>query len=342
MYFKSDNTSPICPEMMQAIIDANNGYFTPYGADDLSLKLKSTYSDVFETNVTIFPVLTGSAANCLALSVITPPYGIIYAHSESHIYTDECGAPGFYTRGAKIEPIEGEQGKICPNELKKRLSKAGFGNVHASQPAMVTVTQLTELGTIYSLDELKEISDIAHFYGLPVHMDGARFANAVATLNVSSKKASLDSGIDILSLGATKNGAMAAEAVLFFNEAHVKDFAYRQKNAGHLISKMRFVSAQLLAYVKDDLWLRNAEKANFMAQKLSEGLVNSGKAKILYPVQGNELFVEMDHMLLCHLEAKGAQFYRWSNADSTIIRLVTSFSTNLEDVHQFLNLVHSF
>lgn len=342
MFFKSDNTSPICPKIMQAIIDANNDYFAPYGNDDLSQNLKSIYSNLFETDVCIFPVLTGSAANCLALSVITPPYGIIYAHSESHIYTDECGAPGFYTRGAKIEPIEGDLSKINPQELKKKLSKAGFGNVHASQPAIVTVTQLTELGTVYNLDELKEISDIAHFYGLPVHMDGARFANAVATLGVSPQKASHEAGIDILSLGATKNGAMAAEAVLFFNEEHVKDFAFRQKNAGHLLSKMRFISAQLVAYVKDGLWLRNAEKSNFMAQKLSEGLIKTGKAKILYPIQGNELFIEMDHSLLCHLEAKGAQFYRWPHADSTTIRLVTSFSTNLEDVHQFLNLVHSF
>lgn len=342
MFFKSDNTSPVCPEIMQAIIQANNSYFNPYGTDNLSLNLKEAYTNLFETNVNIFPVLTGSAANCLALSVTTPPYGIIYAHSESHIYTDECGAPGFYTRGAKIESIEGDLGKICPNELKKKLSKAGFGNVHASQPAIVSVTQITELGTIYTIDELREISDIAHYYNLPVHVDGARFANAVVHLNVSPKEVSFDAGVDILSLGATKNGAMAAEAVLFFNESHVKDFSYRQKNAGHLLSKMRFISAQLLAYIKDDLWLQNASKANLMAQKLKEGLINSNKAKILYPVEGNELFVEMDNALLCHLELKGAQFYRWRNAESTIIRLVTSYSTNLEDIHQFLNIVYNF
>jgi threonine aldolase len=341
MFFKSDNTAPVCPEIMQAIIEANKGFATPYGGDDLSQKLTQSYSDLFETNLAIFPVLTGSAANCLALSVIAPPYGIIYAHPESHIYTDECGAPGFYTRGAKIELIEGDNNKICPKALKKKLEKAGFGNVHASQPALVTITQATELGTIYSVDEIKEISDISHFYGLILHVDGARFANALATLKTSPHKASVEPGIDILSFGATKNGAMAAEAVIFFNKNLVQDFHYRQKNAAHLLSKMRYVSAQLLAYVENDLWLKNARHANQMAKDLADGIIGAQKGKLTSPVQANEIFIEIPHSILDQLEAKGAQFYRWPypSPTSNLIRLVTSFCTTPKEVQDFLNVL---
>ena len=212
--FTSDNVTGACPEVMDALIKANSGFAPSYGNDKWSLNLKNKFSEIFETNVTIFPATSGTASNSLALSALSPVFGKIYCHELSHINTDECGAPEFFTGGAKLIPIRGENGKITKKEFSESIR--GTGNVHLSQPAVVSMTQSCEAGTVYQLDEISSISEIAHSHGLKVHMDGARFANAVASLNVSPAEMTWKSGIDVLSFGGTKNGCLAAEAIVFF------------------------------------------------------------------------------------------------------------------------------
>ncbi len=265
MNFCSDNATGVSPEIMTAIAAANCGAVLSYGDDEYTQGLQVKFSELFETSVTVFPVATGSAANALALAVVTPPYGAIYCHGESHINLDECGAPEFFTGGAKLVTITGNHAKIEAETLGKILDKAGVGVVHHVQPAAVSLTQATEAGTIYNPAEISQISEVVRRHNLHLHMDGSRFANAVASLGCSPADVTWRAGVDILSFGATKNGAMAAEAVVFFNGELAKTFPFYRKRSGHLFSKMRFLSAQLSAYITDDLWLRNATHANKMA-----------------------------------------------------------------------------
>jgi threonine aldolase len=268
--FGSDNVTPACDAVMQAVNAANVGTAVSYGGDDLTARLQRRASELFETEVAIYPVTTGTAANSLALSQIAAPFGAIYCYEAAHIVTDECGAPEFFTGGAKLIGLPAPDGKITPSQLTHALSFAEEMGVHHVKPAAISVTQATEWGTVYTSEEVAALSVLAKVSGLRLHMDGARFANALVHLHCSPAEATWKSGVDVLSLGATKNGALCAEAVVFFDPALAADFERRRKRAGHLWSKMRFLSAQLLAYLSDDLWLNNARHANAMAEALAQ------------------------------------------------------------------------
>ncbi|AFZ18745.1 threonine aldolase family protein [Allocoleopsis franciscana] len=342
MNFASDNVTGISPEIMAALSAANAGVAMPYGQDEYTQRLKTQFNDLFETDVTVFPVATGSAANALALSVMTPPFGAIYCHTESHINVDECGAPEFYTGGAKLVTLPGSQGKILATDLATVLAQAGAGVVHHVQPAAVSLTQATEAGTVYTPDEIGALAEVAKSHRLYLHIDGARFANAVASLGCSPADLTWRAGVDVLCFGATKNGAMAAEAVVFFNQTLAETFGYRRKRSGHLFSKMRFLSAQLLAYIEQDLWLNNANHANQMAQKLAQGLVELPGVELCYPVQANEIFIQLPKALISSLLADGFYFYPWGGENSTTVRLVTAFNTSEADVMAFIEAARRY
>lgn len=336
MNFCSDNVAGIAPEILAAISAANTGASASYGADQWTAKLDRHLAEIFERKVTAFPIVTGTAANALALSVMTPPYGAVYCHDEAHIAVDECGAPEMYTGGAKLKTLGGVNGKLTAETLARALVDARAGDVHHVQPAAISLTQATEAGTAYQAAEVSALSAIAHQHGLKVHMDGSRFANAVTHLNQSPAELTWKSGIDALSFGATKNGAMGAELVVFFDDALAQSFAFRRKRAGHLISKMRFVSAQLDAYFTDGLWLRLARHANAMAQRLVQGLTTLPGVKLLYPVEANEIFVQLPVPTVEALREAGFAFYDWPGSPAGTIRLVTAFNTEQQAVDQFL------
>ncbi len=340
MNFCSDNVTGISPEILTALADVNQGAAMPYGEDECTKRLQSKFAQLFETEVTVFPVTTGTAANALALSVVVPPFGAIYCHSSAHINVDECGAPEFYTGGAKLLTIPGSNGKLYAQDLKNAIALSGKGVVHHVQPTAISITQSTEAGTVYSIDEVKQIAEIARNYHLSLHMDGARFANAVVSLGCSPADITWRCGVDMLCFGATKNGAMAAEAVIFFNRDLAQTFGYRRKRSGHLISKMRFLSAQLEAYITNDLWLNNAAHANAMANKLVTGLTNLPGVELCYPVNANEIFIRLPETIIAGLIADGFGFYRWEGEHSTIVRLVTAFDTKAESVDALIKAAY--
>lgn len=307
-------------------------------------RLEALASAVFETDVAIFPVTTGTAANALALATLTPPYGAVYCHETAHVMTDECGAPEFFTGGAKLIGLPGHDGKLLPAQLEAPLQYAAELGVHHVRPATLSLTQATEWGTIYTPAEIQALTAAAHARDLAVHMDGARLANAIARLGCSPAEITWKAGIDVLSLGATKNGAMAAEAVVLFDRSRVDDFALRRKRAGHLWSKMRFLSAQLIAYLENDLWLRNARHANAMATHLASGLALLPGVQRVQPTDGNEVFVAMPEAMLQTLQAKGFEFSRWpvaAGVSAPVVRIVTSFCTTAADVDALLAAVRS-
>jgi threonine aldolase len=336
MNFCSDNVAGIAPEILEAITRANAGTMASYGGDEITARVEKRLGEIFEREVWAFPVTTGTAANALALSTLTPPYGAVYCHPEAHIMVDECGAPELYTGGAKVVPIAGEAGKISAKDVSHTLDNARAGDVHHVQPAAVSLTQASECGTAYTVAEVGAISEITKRHGLKLHMDGARFANAVAHLNVKPADITWKAGVDVLSFGATKNGALAAEAVVFFDKELASSFGFRRKRAGHLISKMRFISAQLDAYLAGDLWMKLAGHANAQAQKLVAGLKSIPGVQLLYPVEANEIFIRLPLETVAGLRNAGFQFYDWPGAAPGTIRLVTSFATNSQDVEAFI------
>lgn len=341
MNFLSDNTAGAAPEVMEAVVRANTGTDSSYGADAISRRLKQKFSDLFGRDVAVHPVLTGTAANALSLATLCPNWGAVLCHEGAHIHVDECGAPEFYS-GAKLVPVAGDAGKMSPEGVEKALGHFQRGFVHHVQPAAISLTQATELGTVYAPAEIAAISAIARRERMSLHMDGARFANAVVGAGVSPADLTWKSGVDVLSFGATKNGALAAEAVIFFDPARVADFEYRRKRAGHLTSKMRFVSAQLEAMLDNGLWLKLATNANSMARRLESGLKAMQGVSVALPVQANEVFFTLpDHATRQRIEQKGARFYVWSPAHEPrpLIRLVCSFATTGEDIEAFLDAV---
>jgi threonine aldolase len=337
--FGSDNVTPACDAIMAALSAANVGSVASYGADEETARLKSVVSDIFETEVAVYPVTTGTAANSLALSQITPPMGAIYCYEAAHIVTDECGAPEFFTGGAKLIGFPAKDGKIRPEQITRAIGFAKEMGVHHVKPAAVSITQATEWGTAYGLGEIKAISAVAKEHSLALHMDGARFANALVHLNCTPAQATWRAGVDVLSLGATKNGALCAEAVVFFDANLAADFERRRKRAGHLWSKMRFLSAQLLAYLENDLWLSNATQANAMARRLAEGLKAVNGAELVQSVDANEVFMVMPEETVAALESQGFHFYRWPlhvTSSGVAIRLVTSYASLDADVDAFI------
>ena len=337
MNFCSDNVSGVSPEILSALTTANNGPAMPYGADEVTARVVACLRALFDAPAAeIVLMSTGSSANALALATMTPPFAAVYCHAESHVNVDECGAPEFYTGGAKLVPVEGQHAKMSVEALESAITGASV--VHHVQPAAVSVTQVTEAGTLYTLEELRAISDICKRHELKLHMDGARFANAIEALGCTPAACSHELGVDALSFGATKNGAMCAEAILFFDPELAREAGYRRKRAGHLFSKMRFLSAQFDAYLADDLWRRNARHANAMAARLAAGLEAIPDVEFASPVEANELFVRLPVAVIKGLLEAGFLFYRWE-PDGTLIRMVTAFDTAAADVEAFIEAV---
>ena len=328
MDFQSDNTSGVAPQVMEAILNANHESAPSYGQDAVTQAAKQKFNQLFEREVDVFFTATGTAANGLALATLCPPYGVIFAHEEAHIITDEANAIEGFTAGAKIVPLSGKQGKIDPEGLDQRVQAWKNHRPHAPLPAVLSVTQVTEAGTVYTIDAIKILSQIAKTHGLYVHMDGARFANALVSLGETPAAMTWKAGIDVLSFGGTKNGALAAEAVVFFNRDVSKNADYMHKRMGQLFSKMRFFSSQFLALLQEDLWLRHASSANQIATQAAEVLQRCIGVKLLYPVEANEIFVRMSERLSSHLRAHGIAFYDWGLPGENHYRFVTSFNTH--------------
>jgi len=332
--FASDNVTSACPEVMDAVIEANSGISESYGDDEWSSRLKEKLSEVFETNVEVFLTVSGTASNALALSALAPVYGKIYCHELSHINTDECGAPELFTGGAKLNPMRSSNGRINAKELDEIVR--GSGNVHVTQPSVVSITQSCETGTVYQLDEIQEISKIAHKHKMSVHMDGARFANGLVSLGVSPAEMTWKSGVDVLTLGGTKNGCLAAEAIIFFKPEMVGNFPFLHKRSGQLLSKMRFISSQLNAYVSNDVWIRNASHANAMAKKLSEGLNAFSNINLAYPTESNEVFVHLPRDVIDYLNNAGYDINE-EELDGKAVRFVTAWNTDQNDINNLLD-----
>jgi len=336
--FASDNVVSVSPAIMDALMRANSGAVPSYGSDSLSKSLDATFSGLFETEVVVFPVTTGTAANALALSALVPPYGAVLCDTNAHINNEEGGAPEFYTHGAKLLGLPSADGRMEPAALAARLALAAGHGLETSPISALSLTQATEWGTVYDAATLSALSDQAHAAGLSVHMDGARFANAVARLGCAPADITWRAGVDVLSFGATKNGAMAAEAVVFFNTDLARDFGRRIKRGGHLWSKHRFLAAQLEAYLADDLWLHNARAANAAAQRLCAGMVDAG-AVLPFAVHANELFPVLPEAMIARLQGAGYVFYPWdtpAGVEGTMVRLVTSYDMTDADVDAFV------
>jgi threonine aldolase len=325
--FLSDNTSSACPEILAALARVNHGHPHSYGEDEWTGRLDQRFSELFATPVRVFAVATGTAANALSIATLSPRYGAIYCHEDAHIATDECGAPGFFSGGAQLALLPGEHGRIAPATLTAALTARRI-DVHTVQPAVLSLTQATELGTTYRPAQLAELSSIAHRHGLKVHMDGARFANALEFLGCHPADITWRSGIDVLSFGATKNGALAAEAVVFFDAGLVRDFELQRKRAGHLFSKSRYLAAQLLAYLDGDLYRRNARHSNALARQVAE----AASTMLLHPVESNEVFVTLGVERRQQLRAAGFEFYDWGADAAGEARLVICWDQNEADV----------
>jgi threonine aldolase len=334
--FRSDNCGRAAPEIVEALVRANQGNAIGYGADALTLKLNETLSTIFETTVRVFPIPTGTGANALALAATGTPFGAVYCSPEAHINTSECNAVGFFGSGLKVTPIGGIHGKVCPESLDTHLNNAGFGQAHKSQPVAVNLVQATDLGAVYSVDEISRISALAHGKNLTVHMDGARFANALAYLGCSPAEMTWKAGVDILSLGVTKNGGLLSDAIVVFNPEIAENIGFHLRRGGMIWSKMRFASAQVLAYVENDLWLKLARQSNAAAQRLMTGIERTPGARLIAPVQANELFVEMSANALDHLAREGVLYYR---RGPQLARFVCRWDTTEDEVNQLLTLI---
>jgi threonine aldolase len=306
--FRSDNTGAAAPQIIEAIAAANTGTAAGYGADEWTTKLQERFSDLFERKVRVFPVATGTAANALALASICPPFGAVYCSPVAHIETSEGNATGFFGSGTKLVHVDGPHGKMDAARLADIVGAAGVGLTHKSQPAAINMTQATDLGAVYTLDEIRALTAIARAHGLKVHMDGARFANAVARLGCTPAEATWKAGVDILSFGMTKNGGVMTDAIVVFSPDVAQQLAFHLRRAGQVWSKMRFASAQLIRYIEDGLWLDLAKRSNAAAARIAKELQPA--ARLLAPVEANEIFVEMPPAAMDALEKDGIRFFR--------------------------------
>jgi threonine aldolase len=347
MEFASDNAAGVAPAIMDALVRANSGFASGYGDDAITRRLEHRFCDLFEREVAVFLVGTGTSANALALAHLSPPWGAVLAHPEAHIMVHECGAPEFFGGGLRVAGVEGDGGKLQPEPVAAALDRHFGLRPHQIVPAALSLTQASEYGTVYRTDEIAALAALAHGRGMAVHMDGARFANAVVRLGVTPAEASWRAGVDVLSFGATKGGAMAAEAIVIFDPALAGAMAERRKRGGHLFSKHRFVAAQFEAFLADDLWLKLAAHANGMADRLAAALAGAG-LKPLWPVGANLVFALVPQALHERLQAAGAHYYVLqtdrtdpANVPSgfVLVRLVTSFATDEASVDNFVALV---
>ena len=323
--YRSDNTGRAAPEILDAILRANTGTALGYGADEWTARLQERFSELFETKVRVFPVATGTAANALALAATSPSWGVVYCSEAAHINTSEANAAGFFGGGLKLTPVAGDDGRINPDAFARTLAAIQPGQLHRGQPAAVNLTQASDLGTVYPLDEIRAIAEIAKRRGLKVHMDGARFANALASLGCSPAEMSWRSGVDILSFGATKNGGALCDAIVVFNLELADGLAVQLRRAGQVWSKMRFASAQLMAYIENGLWLNLAAASNTAAARIATGIAGLPGLRLVAPVEVNELFLELPSAAMDALERDGFQFYRRS---ATLARFVCRFDTS--------------
>ena len=346
MFFASDNWAGAHPDIAKSLVDAAGGFASAYGTSDLDKRVEKTFSEIFERDVAVFFVGTGTAANSLALASFNRPGGQVFCHREAHVNVDECNAPEFFATGSKLVPIDGHGGKLTPDALSAAIGRFPLDFVHGGQPMAVTITQATEAGTAYTLDEIAALSDVAKKAHLPLHMDGARFANALVNLDASPAEMTWKRGVDILSFGGTKNGCWCAEALVLFDPAKARQMHFLRKRSAQLFSKSRFIAAQFDAYFRDGLWLKLARHSNGMAARLAAGFAASEKARLAWPTGSNELFVVIRNDAMKALQEKGAVFYDWPagpelkatmRADETLIRLVTSFATTQADVDGFLS-----
>ncbi len=324
MRFFSDNAAAACPEVMAALHEANR-LDTAYDGDAQSKRLDAAFSELFEREVRALWVATGTAANSLALAAMCPPHGSIVCHRDAHIQNDECGAPEFYTHGAKLMLADGEGAKLTPQSVEALLSTIR-DDVHQVQPHALSITNATEYGLVYSPEEVSALGELAKARGLGFHMDGARFANAVVRAGCSPADLTWKAGVGALSFGFVKNGGMSAEALIFFDTALADATLYRRKRAGHLLSKGRFLAVQILAMLEDDVWLRNARAANLAAAVLAEA---AGTGRLVLPVEANEIFLKVTAAEAQALRDRGFDFYDWGPGEA---RLVTSWDSDPEHV----------
>lgn len=332
---------------MAALTTANDGFAAAYGADDLTRRVEARFNDIFEREVGVFFVATGTAANALALSAVNKPGGAIFCHAEAHAAVDECGAPEFFTGGSKLVRLHGDNAKIAPDTLAEAMSAFHEGFVHHGQPQAVTITQSTESGTVYSVDEIRAIKAVAETRDIPLHTDGARFANALVSLGVSPAEMTWKAGVDMLSFGGTKNGCWCAEAIVVFDPEKAAIVPWLRKRGAQLFSKNRFIAAQFDGYLADDHWLDLARHSNGMAQTLADAIMASNGARLAGRPQANEVFAIIPKARIAPLRAAGANFYEWPAdgleqplaENEELVRLVTSFATRDEHITDFVGVL---
>ena len=338
--FGSDNASGIHPAIVESIVTASLGSAPAYGSDELTKSVGRKLAALFECDVTVLLVGTGTAANCIALATLCPSVGGIFAHAEAHIANDESTAPELYTGGARQFTVGGDDAKPDLEELAQKIDVSGARGVHSVQPAVISISNLTELGARFSPDEIAAYSELAKTRGMKLFMDGARFANAVAGGSESPADLTWRAGVDALSFGATKNGAMAAEALVFFNPDEATFAEFHRKRGGHLWSKHRYLAAQFDAYLEGDLWLELAIASNTNMARLQAGISSSQKASILAGGDGNELFIAMEENVANGLLQRGHTFYPWPSLPKAY-RLVTSFTTTSAEIDEFIEDLNS-
>lgn len=348
MFFASDNWAGAHPKVAAGLSAQAQGFARAYGDGDLDNAVYRRFSEIFEREVAVFFVATGTAANSLSLAAYNKTGGISLCHSESHVVEDECGAPEFFMGGSRLLPVEGALGRIDANKLEKALARLAPEVVHTGRPAAITITQSTEVGTVYSLDAISEISGLAKRHGLPLHMDGARFANALVSLGTTPAEMTWKRGVDILSFGGTKNGCWCAEAVVLFDLDRARELSFLRKRSAQLFSKSRFIAAQFDAYFSDGLWLETARHSNAMATALAEAIGKSSSARLAWQPQANEVFAIMRKSTAEAAQQAGAAFYEWHapsghegpiGDDEALYRFVTSFATTQQDVDRLGRLL---
>ena len=335
--YRSDNTGRAAPEILDAMLRANSGTALGYGGDDWTARLQDRFGELFETGVRVFPVATGTAANALSLAALSPPWGNVYCSEAAHINTSEANAAGFLGGGLKLVPVAGRHGRIDPAALRETLAALDPAALHRGQPAGVNITQASDLGAVYRLDDIRAITEAARAHGLKVHMDGARFANAVARIGCSPAEMSWRAGVDILSFGATKNGGALCDAIVVFNLELAEKLAWNLRRAGQVWSKMRFASAQLMAYVEDGLWLLLASASNAAALRIAAGIEGLPGLRLVAPVEANEIFLELPGEVMDRLEHDGFQFYRRGR---TMARFVCRFDLTDAEADALVAALH--
>jgi threonine aldolase len=348
MNFTSDNWAGVHPAITENLARHASGMAAAYGTSELDRRVEQRFSEVFEREVAVFFVGTGTAANSLALASVNRPGGVVLCHREAHVVKDECGAPEYFTGGARMQTVEGAAGKIDPAGLVRELNHFRPDFIHAGQAMAVTLTQATEVGTVYQPEEIDAVSAICRDRGLPLHMDGARFANALVSLGLSPAEMTWKRGVDIVSFGGTKNGCWCAEALVFFDPGRARDLPYIRKRAAQLFSKTRFIAAQFEAYLADGLWLELAAHANAMAARLAEAVRNGPDSRLAWDARANEVFAILPKAVAEGWKARGVGFHVWpvpadlsgTVAEGEVLaRLVTSFATTEEEVAVFAEMV---